>query len=653
LLCFEQNNYPGYETGGYLEVYVASLGDTATVTITSRLHPSLNKVFFLQANSSISYDISDDTIPGGGQMQDLWIVSDEVPDNTVVQVQATAPVVCYGLDYKVYTADAFCAISGQSAGTDYRVISYPNSNNQIFFSDNQDWMPSQFSVAAFEDNDTVTITPSAPTLGGHVAGVPFKVVLQQGQCVQVQTDAAVDGLDLTGSMVSATHPVTVYGSHARTEVPTDWQRPQADGGSVSRDMLLETMPPTSDWGDNFVLNAVVIDNKGTLDPNGTVMRVLALNDNTAVSVNGDPWVTLSHNQFKDSTIRGPVLVTSTGPLLVGEIEHTDYTTNSNGDPFLAIVPPVDQTYNNFTFFLGDSTIFNYQGVIIAADTSCIGSIVLDGTPLPRSFFKSVPGTVNGRAFAILDYPRSEGPHKISTTQPPEQGFTILAHGEGDVISYGYTAGSLLVPKRSIMIEYPPVTNRQIHTNTLNFHNGAYQPAYLDSATFIPDDFKNAAFGVHTAEDVALDIGRVDIGGSGQVHLVSDIPLNYPVSGTLNIYSHLPSYFNIEPAQMHFTLYPDAADVAQAGQTLLNLTASPNPFSAYTTINFTVPQTGDITVTLYDQLGRVVQHVASREFTAGPYSFQIERNGLPSGVYVCEVTSAQLNIHARIPIIAGE
>jgi hypothetical protein len=59
------------------------------------------------------------------------------------------------------------------------------------------------------------------------------------------------------------------------------------------------------------------------------------------------------------------------------------------------------------------------------------------------------------------------------------------------------------------------------------------------------------------------------------------------------------------------------------------------------------------MTLYDELGRVVQHVASSEFSAGPYSVRIERRGLANGVYVCEITSNKLNLHERIPIVAGE
>ena len=652
LLCFEENIDASYDyTPAYCEIYVASLDDTATVTITSRLHPSLNKVYFLQAHSSITDKISDDSVQGA-PMHDLWIVSDEVPDNTVVEVQSTSPIVCYGMDYKSETADAFCAIAKESAGTDYSIMSYPNSQTA---SPNT---ASQFAVAAFEDDDTVTITPSAPTLGGHLANDSFQVILQQGQCVQVQTNPNDSGLDLTGSRVWSNHPVTVYSGHQRTEAPRFWVDTLNLAPAVSRDMLLEVMPPTSTWGRAFVINAIDLDIEDTIAPGGDIMRVLALDSNTVVSVNGNIWDTLGSKNhpslFSDTMVALPTLVTSSDPLLVGQIEHSDCYQGNGGDPSLSIVPPVDQLYNNYTFFTSTDNNFGYNGVIIATDTNSQGTISVDGTPIPHFFFNPVPGNVGGQSFSTYEDPLlTSGVHTISSTMLPKQGFTILVYGIGSVISYGYTAGELLVPKRTIRIENPPVASLPVHTNTLNFHNTAYQPAYLDSAVFVPDNFKDAGYNIHTAEDVGLDIGRVDIGGSGQIHLISDLALSYPVSGTEKIYSHCPSYVGLEPGTMHVTVYPTSADVSQAGQLAITVTATPNPFSSYTYINFSVPTTGDITMTLYDELGRAVQHIASSEFSAGPYSVRIDRRGLADGVYVCEITSTKLNIHTRIPIVAGE
>ena len=652
MLCFEENiDKNDSSNAPYLEVYVAALADTATVTITSRRYPNLDTSFFLQANSSVSYTISNASVNVGGimeQMKSLWIESDEVADDAVVEVQATSPVVCYGMDYKDLSADAFCAIPAEYAGTDYVVMSYPTSSDVL----NVIPTSSEFAVAAFQNNTHVTITPSVTTLANNPAGVPFTISLDAGQCVQVQTNPNVTGLDLTASRVSADHPVTVYGGHVRTEVPIGISQ------TASRDMLLEVMPPTSDWGTAFVLDAFALDKKGTIGPNGDIMRAVALNDNTSITVNGNPWIILNRNQFRDTNITGPTLVNSSGPLMVGEIEHSKYDSIAYGDPSLSIIPPMNQSYNNYTFIVPEDGNFNDAFVTVATDTRSQGNIILDGQPLSSGSFTSVPSSVNGQTFAVLEHYFNQttgGFHTISTTNTPDQAFTILAYGVGDQVSYGYTAGSLLVPHRAIQIEYPPAIAGKKHSNTVDFHTTAYQPAYVDSARFIPDNPADAVFGIHPQENVGIDIGRIDIGGSGQIHLVSDRPLTDPIHGTIKICSHLPSYFVIEPAEMGFTVYPTSAlaGVTENGNIDIGATALPNPFSSYTDLNFSMPENGDVTITLYDALGRVVQHVASSEFPAGPYSVRLERRELPDGVYVCEIVSNKLNIHARVKIVAGD
>jgi hypothetical protein len=664
LLCFEENTDPYfhsiYSSSGYLGMYIASTGDTATVTITCNRYPAMHKVFVLAANQAISYNITDDTLrePLGAidTMRDLWIVSDEATDERVVQVQSTSPIVCYGMDYKRWSADAFCALPEEYSGTEYRVMSYGSSSGGV----DGGAASGEFAVAAFQDNTVVTIQPTALTPNGTTGGVSESFTLQQGECIQVQADTIGRGnpnayLDLTGSIVRSNHPVAVYGGHVKTEIPDFWVRP-ADK-YVDRDMLLEAMPPTSAWGYSFVLEPVGLDSTHAFGPDGDLMRVLSL-DSSNVMLNGRPWVTLTAGQFADTLITGPTLVASvgprSGPLLVAEMEHSSYAYAGNGDPFMAIVPPMEQTYNNYTFFLPPDTNFRYQSVIIAADTNCQSAVSIDGNPISVSEFTPVPGSANRRAFSIAEHGLPPGVHTVTTSSISQQAFTILGYGVGFANAYGYAAGQLLVPKRSIRIEPPPEAIGNVHSNAIDFHNTAYQPAYVDSAIFVPDNPKEAAFGIHPLETVWSDIGRMDIGASAEIHLVPDVPLTWPVSGTVKIYSHLPSYFLIEPAEMHFTLYPiAAADVEQTSTLALAVTAAPNPFSSFTTLNFSTPKSADITIILYDELGRIARRVASSEFAAGPHSVRIDRLGLANGVYTCAIRSEKWNLNARIPIVAGE
>jgi spore coat protein CotH len=60
---------------------------------------------------------------------------------------------------------------------------------------------------------------------------------------------------------------------------------------------------------------------------------------------------------------------------------------------------------------------------------------------------------------------------------------------------------------------------------------------------------------------------------------------------------------------------------------------PNPFNPQTTISFSLPKTGPVTLTVYDLLGRVVYRpVAGQIMTAGHYEYNFDFSGYASGIY---------------------
>ena len=63
---------------------------------------------------------------------------------------------------------------------------------------------------------------------------------------------------------------------------------------------------------------------------------------------------------------------------------------------------------------------------------------------------------------------------------------------------------------------------------------------------------------------------------------------------------------------------------------------PNPFNPSTTIKFSLPQTGNVQLTLFDALGRKVKDIVNKEFSAGNHTINFNASsatgGLSSGVY---------------------
>ncbi len=59
---------------------------------------------------------------------------------------------------------------------------------------------------------------------------------------------------------------------------------------------------------------------------------------------------------------------------------------------------------------------------------------------------------------------------------------------------------------------------------------------------------------------------------------------------------------------------------------------PNPFNPTTTISFSIPSAGNVSLKIYDQLGNVVASLAEGRRSAGYYSVNFDASGLSSGVY---------------------
>jgi hypothetical protein len=66
---------------------------------------------------------------------------------------------------------------------------------------------------------------------------------------------------------------------------------------------------------------------------------------------------------------------------------------------------------------------------------------------------------------------------------------------------------------------------------------------------------------------------------------------------------------------------------------------PNPFNPSTTIEFSVPKTGNIRLALYDELGKECAVLLDQAMESGSYSYRLNAASLPSGVYYYRIQSS--------------
>jgi hypothetical protein len=61
---------------------------------------------------------------------------------------------------------------------------------------------------------------------------------------------------------------------------------------------------------------------------------------------------------------------------------------------------------------------------------------------------------------------------------------------------------------------------------------------------------------------------------------------------------------------------------------------PNPFNSTTEISFSLLRTGNVTLKVYDVLGRELRTLVDGRLMAGEHQVMWDATGLPSGVYLC-------------------
>ena len=67
---------------------------------------------------------------------------------------------------------------------------------------------------------------------------------------------------------------------------------------------------------------------------------------------------------------------------------------------------------------------------------------------------------------------------------------------------------------------------------------------------------------------------------------------------------------------------------------------PNPFSSSTSLELTLDQTTNVTVAVYDALGRQVALLHEGTLRPATYTLRVDANGLPPGLYLIRATDGR-------------
>jgi CshA-type fibril repeat protein len=468
-----------------------------------------------------------------------------------IHVTSSTDVAVYGVNQLNSTSGAFVGLPVDSLGQRYRALGYEGLGGSL---------PSQLTVVGTANDTTVTITPKT-SVGSHAADVPYTVDLDAGQVYQVQ-----EFHDVTGTVVESSAPVAVFGGAECTDIPV---------GFSACDHLVQQLTPTSAWGTDFL--TVRFANR----LKGDTYRVLANEDDTEVSVNGDSVATLGAGEFwegvlpADATGTGSegVSIHSSKPTLVAQYGNSSSYDGSTGDPMMMLVPPAGQYLDSYTLAAPDvSGYAPYASLVVPTDD--VDSIVFDGDTLPAEDFAPIAGSDYSGAQLTL----TSGTHNLSGPNP----FSVQVYEWGSYDGFGFPGGMAM--KRIYNDPQDPLTaNNLTSTGTA--------PDAQQATVTVPEG------GTVTLLDGDEETNEIDVDGVG----------SYVLDPETGIITFTPAHgYSGTPAGVTYRVTDGEEGVVTATYTpTVNPPAAPSPDDLSSTGTGTQPQsaTADIpaegSITLLD------------------------------------------------------
>ncbi len=78
----------------------------------------------------------------------------------------------------------------------------------------------------------------------------------------------------------------------------------------------------------------------------------------------------------------------------------------------------------------------------------------------------------------------------------------------------------------------------------------------------------------------------------------------------------------------------------SAESYFSATNSPNPFNPVTTITYTLPSSTNVSITVYDRLGRQVEVLVDQNQDAGEHSVEFNASNYPSGIYFYRIKTPE-------------
>ena len=348
------------------------------------------------------------------------------------RLRSTQPVTVYQyepIDYEIggafsFTNDASLLLPTHIWTGNYRVASRNHWTIQGFY------LPGFYAVVARDDDTTVTITPSS-TGASVYAGAGIKangtgqIKLNAGDVLEVftKTTGQIPDADLTGTLVTADKPVSVFGGHKCVQVPL---------GTQACDRLEEAMLPIETLAKEYIVTPPLIPTGGNV-PKAQYIRVIATEDNTTISYeppqNGAPTMIAKAGEwFEIPANTTDFRITGDKKILIAQYMQGQGN-DSSGDPAMTLAVATEQFRTSYLVHAPLSYESNFANIVAPTGAK----ITLDGQPV--NGFQPIGATGFGVMRVSLS-DNADGNHDLSG----DKAFGVTVYGYGQYTSYWYPGG---------------------------------------------------------------------------------------------------------------------------------------------------------------------------------------------------------------------
>lgn len=382
---------------------MAAQDSAATVVISQPANPAFTPIVTrLAANTAASVDLTP------------WIdLIENKPANTVnkkgLLIRSTARISAYYDIANRLNGDMFSLKGRNALGTAFYV---PFQN--VWRNNNH---TSSIDIVATRAGTLVTITPSRDMVG-HKAGIPFDIVLNEGETFTCEAASVAGAGHLGGTFIKASKPIAIT-THDDSINP---------GIGACRDTAGDQLIPDKKAGKDFIVV------RGYLDVPDN-FYVLATQNNTLVWVDGQVVDTLAAGQqYRHVLAANTAYVTTSQPV------HLFHISGFGCEVGGAVIPTLTCTGSASVSITRATTQF--LSVSIVAPTAITGSFTFGGRTdiITAALFQPVPGTQG--AWSYLRLPLSVAQFAVGSaaTIRNSAGYFHLGFIHGDRSSttrYGY------------------------------------------------------------------------------------------------------------------------------------------------------------------------------------------------------------------------